>query len=477
VDRLLLLKIAGEIATKSPRTRRRFLRVLARNVRAALRRAGVRGAVEPRWSRLLVRTSDPQGAAQVLSRVFGLHSVSEAHPVPSDTLDGLVRGAAGAARERVRGRTFAVRVKRSGRHPFRSLDVATALGTALLPDSGGVNLDDPEVVVPVEVAGGEAFVLLDGRPGPGGLPVGIGGRVLSLFSGGFDSPVATWMAMRRGMSVDLLVYDLGGCGQVDAALEVARELSTRWGPGVEPTAHVVDMAPVVGALRERVESGIRQVLLKRSMYRAGTVLARRLGSEALVTGEALGQVSTQTLRNLTVADEAAGVPVLRPLVGMDKEEIIARARTIGTHDASERVQEHCAIASGRVQTAAKLRAVITAEGRIEESFIRAAVDTATSVDLLQWTPGPAPGHVLEDIPEGAVVVDVREAGEGEAVGDVRLPFSRIAEWAQGLDPQKTYVFVCSQGNRSEMVAHDLRARGVNAFSLAGGAGRLPTRAA
>jgi thiamine biosynthesis protein ThiI len=207
------------------------------------------------------------------------------------------------------------------------------------------------------------------------------------------------------------------------------------------------------------------------------VLARRLGSEALVTGEALGQVSTQTLRNLTVADEAAGVPVLRPLVGMDKEEIIARARTIGTHDASERVQEHCAIATGRVQTAAKLRAVITAEGRIEESFIRAAVDTATSIDLLQWMPGPPPGHVVEDIPEGAVVVDVREAGEGEAVGDVRLPFSRISEWAQDLDQQKTYVFVCSHGNRSEMVAHDLRARGVNAFSLAGGAGRLPTRAA
>jgi thiamine biosynthesis protein ThiI len=477
VDRLLLLKIAGEIATKSPRTRRRFLRVLARNVRAALRRAGVRGVVEPRWSRLLVRTADPQGATQVLCTVFGLHSVAEAHPVPSETLDGLVQAAAGAARDRVRGRTFAVRVKRSGQHSFRSLDVATALGTALLPDSAGVNLDEPEVVVPIEVADGEAFVLLDGRPGPGGLPVGVGGRVLSLFSGGFDSPVATWMAMRRGMSVDLLVYDLGGCGQVDAALEVARELAMRWGPGVEPTAHVVDLAPVVGALRDRVESGIRQVLLKRSMYRAGTVLAGRLGSEALVTGEALGQVSTQTLRNLTVADEAAGVPVLRPLVGMDKEEIIARARTIGTHDASERVQEHCAIATGRVQTAAKLRAVITAEGRIEESFIRAAVDTATSIDLLQWMPGPPPGHVVQDIPEGAVVVDVREAGEGDAVGDVRLPFSRISEWAQDLDQQKTYVFVCSHGNRSEMVAHDLRARGVNAFSLAGGAGRLPTRAA
>ncbi|HEV3475383.1 MAG TPA: tRNA uracil 4-sulfurtransferase ThiI [Actinomycetota bacterium] len=477
MDGVLLLKIAGEIATKSARTRRRFLRVLARNVRAALRRAGVRGAVEPRWSRLVVRTDDPERAGRALSAVFGLHSVSEAHPIPPGSLDELVKAAAAASRERVRGRTFAVRVKRSGDHPFRSPDVATALGTALLPDSAGVDLDDPEVTVRVEASDGEAFVLLDGRPGPGGLPVGVGGRVLSLFSGGFDSPVATWMAMRRGMSVDLLVFDLGGCAQVDAALEVARELATRWGPGVEPAAHVVDLAPVVSALRDRVDPGIRQVLLKRSMYRAGTVLARRLGCEALVTGEALGQVSTQTLRNLTVADEAAGVPVLRPLVGMDKEEIIGRARTIGTHDASERVQEHCAISTGRVDTAAKLGQVLTAEGRIDESFIHAAVDGSTSIDLLGWTPGPPPGHVIEDIPEGAVVVDVREPGEGEVVGDVRLPFSRVAEWGPGLDPERTYVFVCSHGNRSEMVAHDLRARGMSAYSLAGGAGRVPTRAA
>ncbi|MGH9283869.1 MAG: hypothetical protein ACRD0S_13145, partial [Acidimicrobiales bacterium] len=350
-------------------------------------------------------------------------------------------------------------------------------GTAWLPDSAGVDRGDPEGVVPVEISDGEGFILLDGTAGPGGLPVGVGGRVLSLFSGGFDSPVATWMAMRRGMSVDLLVCDLGGCGQVDAALEVARELAVRWGPGVEPTAHVVDLAPVVAALRDKVESGIRQVLLKRAMYRTGTLLAGRLGAEALVTGEALGQVSTQTLRNLTVADQASGLPVVRPLVGMDKEEIIARARTIGTHDASRRVQEHCAIATGRVETAARLGTVVIAEGRLDDSYGRAAVDGATAIDLLEWKPGPAPGHVVDELPEGSVVVDVREAGEGDAVGDLRLPFSRLAEWGQTLDRRRTYVFVCSQGNRSEMVAHELRGRGVDAYSLAGGIVRLPNRAA
>src|SRR5918996_1662017 len=409
MERLLVLKIAGEIGTKSARTRRRFLRTLTGNVRAALRRAGIRAETEPRWSRVLVRTDSPDAAADVLGRVFGLHSVSDAAVIRFGSLDELVAEAAELSRERVAGRTFAVRPRRSGEHAFRSIDVAVEM------------VDDP------------AYLTLDRRPGAGGLPVGVGGRAVALFSGGFDSPVAAWMAMRRGMAIDLATCDLGGCGQIDAALEVARELATRWAPGVEPRAHVIDLAPAVAALRARVEPGIRQVALKRAMYRAGTILAERLRADALVTGEALGQVSTQTVRNLAVAEDAAGVPVLRPLIGMDKEEILARARDIGTHDASLRVQEHCNIASGRVETAARLRHVIGAEGRLDDSFVEEAARAAVEIDLTTWQPGAPPGHVLDAPPEGAVVVDVREVEEGPLAGDLRLPFSRVSEWSDGLE--------------------------------------------
>jgi tRNA uracil 4-sulfurtransferase len=472
VERLLVLKIAGEIGTKSSRTRRRFLRVLNRNIRAALARAGVRATVESRWSRLVVRAEDRDRARDALVGVFGLHSIGDVVAVPFDSVEDIVASASELYRARVSGRTFAVRARRSGTHPFRSIDVATTLGTALLPGSAGVDLDHPQVTVPVDVVDGTAFVALDVRSGAGGLPVGVGGRALALFSGGFDSPVAAWMTMRRGIAVDLAVCDLGGCGQVDAALEVARDLTVRWAAGVEPQAHVVDLSPVVGALRARIEPRIRQVLLKRAMYRAGTLLARRLGAEALITGEALGQVSTQTLRNLSVAEDAAGVPVLRPLVGMDKEEIMRRARDIGTHDASLRVQEHCNIVTGRVETAARLRDVVTAEGQIEESFVRGSVERSEEIDLTEWRPGAQPEHVVESVPEGALVVDVREPGEGPDAGDLRLPFNRSAEWMPGLDPAKTYLFVCSHGNRSELVAHELRRRGVDAYSLAGGVAGL-----
>lgn len=472
----LILKIAGEIGTKSAPTRRRFLRALASNARAALRRAGIRGTVEPRWSRLFVRTDDA-GAPEALSRVFGVHSVAETGTVRFRSFEDLVSGAVPHLQPLVLGRTFALRVRRRGDHPFRSRDVAVALGDRLRELSAGVDLRHPDVELPIEISDDVAHLLKNPLRGPGGLPVGVGGRALALFSGGFDSPVATWMTMRRGVAVDLVVCDLGGCGQVDAALGVARELVMAWAPGVEPAAHVVDLTAVVAALRARVDPGIRQVVLKRAIYRAGTLMAQRLGAEALVTGEALGQVSTQTLRNLTVAEDATHLPVIRPLVAMDKDEIIGRARHIGTHDVSSRVEEHCDISTGRVETAARLHAVIGAEGRLDESFIAAAVDRAVHVDLTTWSPGPLPEHVVDEMPPDAVIVDVREPEEGPTVGELRLPFGQVREWSEGLDRSKTYLFVCVRGNLSEIVAHDLRRHGYDAYSLAGGVSRLPTRAA
>jgi len=468
----LMLKTAGEIGVKSPRTRRRFLRVLRRNARRALDRGGVEASVLAGWGRIMVRTDEPERAAEILSRVFGLHSASRVDTIPFDDLDDLVAKAAERSRERIRGRTFAVRPRRSGEHDFRSQDVAIKLGAALLEDSAGVNLDAPEVEVPVEIVNDEAHLVLDVTKGPGGLPVGTGGRALAMFSGGYDSPVATWMATSRGTSLELVVFDLGGCAQTDGALTVAKALADRWTPGVEPVAHVVDLLPVVAALTQRVEGRLRQVVLKRAMYRAATILADERQVDALVTGESIGQASTQTLRNLAVVERATTYPVLRPLVGMSKEEIMGRAREIGTHEASTRVREYCSITTGPVETAARFEEVAEADGEIEESVLRAAVEKRRTVELATWTPGPLPEYVVEEAPEGVTVIDIREQDEGSDVGDRRLPFSRLHEWMPGLDPKERYLFVCSVGSRSELVAEQLWGRGYKAYCLAGGAHRL-----
>jgi tRNA uracil 4-sulfurtransferase len=475
--RRLMVKTAGEIGVKSPRTRRRFVRILRENAHRALARHGVRGKVGQGWGRMLVRTDDPGRGREVLGRVFGFHSISDVTVLRFEGLDELVAQAADLYRNRVAGRTFAVRARRSGEHDFRSGDVNRALGTALLEASSGVDLDHPQEEVAIEIVDRHAYALLGSVPGAGGLPIGTGGRGVALFSGGFDSPVAAWMALSRGIALDLVICDLGGCAQTDGALHVAKELAVRWAPGVEPRAHVVDLLPIVAALTQHVDPRLRQVLLKRAMYRAGALVARNIRAEALVTGEALGQASTQTLRNLAVAEAAGEMPVVRPLVGMSKEEIIGRARDIGTHAASERVKEYCSISTGPVETAARLEEVLTAEGDVDASLIGLAVEKRRVVDLADWERGPLPAYVVEEPVEDAVVVDVRELDEGPDAGDLRLPFSRAEEWLPGLDRDASYLFVCSVGSRSEVLAQRLHERGYRAYCLAGGVRRMGPRAA
>jgi thiamine biosynthesis protein ThiI len=480
--RRLLVRLGGEVCTKSPRTRRRFLSVLTRNARSALHRAGVPAEVRQEWTRLVVSTPEPAAARDALSRVFGVHSVHETLPVPFTSLPDLVEGLVPLYAERVAGRSFAVRAKRRQRVPFSSHDLAVELGAALKPLATRVNLDNPDVEVVVEIHAGHADAILESTAGTGGLPLGTGGRAVALFSGGFDSPVAAWRVMRRGTQLDLLICDLGGCGQMDQALAVAKELALRWTAGLEPRFWVVDLAPVVLALTRRVNPKLRQILLRRAMYRAGCCLAEELAASALVTGESLGQVSTQTLGNIRTCEQAATVPVLRPLIGMGKDEILAQARAIGTYETSAKVQEHCSISPGKVETWSSPARIEAVEREVEaepltEAWIRGAVQRRRLVELRSWTPGALPDLVVESVPEGAVVVDVREPEEGPTAGDLRLPFSQAEELLAGLDQGKVYVLVCASGQRSYTIARELARRGFTAYSLTGGVKSLPSQTA
>lgn len=479
--RRVLVRLAGELGTKSPRTRRRFLNALVSNGAHALRAAGLHGSVRQEWSRIWADVPEGEAAAarQAMARLFGVRSAIEVLEVGFDSLDELVDRLAPLYAEQVRGHTFGVQARRAGTASVDPHDVAVALGAALLPVSAGVDLDHPQVPVPVLIGTGRAYACREETIGPGGLPLGSGGLTLALMSGGFDSPVATWQVMRRGVEVELVHFDLGGGGQVEAALTVARQLVTTWVPGRSVRIHVIDLAPLVQALQRDCDRRLRQVLLKRAMYRAASLLAHELGAEALVTGEALAQVSTQTLRSLAVCEAAADLPVLRPLIGMDKNDIIREARRIGTFEASERVQEHCSIAGvGPVITWPHRDAVESAESLVSEAATDAwtleRIAERQTFDLARWEPtAAAPSPEVDRVPEGALVVDVREPWEGDPFGDLQLPYSVALEQLHLLDADREYVLVCPAGTRSAALATRLRELGYRASSLRGGMERLP----
>jgi len=354
-----LAALSGEIVLKSPRTRPRFEKRLVKNVEAALPRFGAScGRVRIWEARLLVEDCGLGGyerAVEALLHVFGIHGATVAHVVEFEGLEDLAEKVAALAGDWVIGKKFAVRARRSGREPFTSLDMARVIGAALYPRSAGVDLRNPQVEVHVEARGHIAFIHRGMRRGPGGLPIGVEGRVLALFSGGLDSPLAAWMAAKRGAEVDLLHYVLASPASLHEAARVARLLASTWLHGYRPRLLALDLRPLTRAIAAMVRGDYRQVVLRLAMYSIAEALAEELGYDAVVTGESIGQVSSQTLKNLRAMHKVHPlcVPLLRPLAGLDKEEIVEHMRRIGLYEEASRTREYCRLAEGPVTTAAK----------------------------------------------------------------------------------------------------------------------------
>jgi tRNA uracil 4-sulfurtransferase len=400
-DRQLLLAPAGEIYLKSKPTRRRFRRFLRENLRAALSNAAPGVSVRDDERRLVVAGPADQleAAADAARRVFGLKRVSLVRVLSEGSLPDMVEAVAQVVEPRVTGRTFAVRVRRRGGQPWRTMQAERDIGTRLLAASGGVDLDNPEVEVRVEAFGDTIHVVERSWDGAGGVPLRTQDGALCLLSGGFDSAVAAWMVMRRGVPLHFVHFKLE-CAQSDHALAVAHELVRRWGAGTSPLAWVVDFGPARAELLERVPSRVRQVVLKQLMVAAADRLAQHTGRAALVTGESIGQVSSQTLAHLAAIDRSASRSVLRPLAGMDKEEIVAASRHIGTHDLSARAKEVCNLSPGKVAVGAGFAELDSASAHLTSTLVDEAVDGAAAIALTAWMPGMDPVPVVPVAPEG-----------------------------------------------------------------------------
>lgn len=474
-EALVLLRFSGELSTKAKATRRQFVTRLARNVRDALAAEGLEGGVERRYDRLFVRLREPRGR-EALQRVFGVQSLSLAERRPVSGLDDVVAHGEALFREAVRGRRFAVRARAVGAARAtapKGREVEVALGARLLPFAAGVDLDDPEVTVRIELYEDHAYYFTERLPGAGGLPLGTESRAVALVSGGFDSPVAAWHLLRRGVELDYVFCNLGGATHRLGTLRVMQVLARSWSYGSRPRLHAVDFEAVSRELRERTEPRYWQVILKRLMLRAAEAVARERHAHAIVTGEAVGQVSSQTLINLEAIGEVTSLPVLRPLVGFHKEEIIARAREIGTAPLSAVVDEYCALVPRRPATGARLQRIHEEEARMDLGLLERAVAAREVLDLRTVDPDDTGLPEIETtvVPEGAVVIDLRTRGEYQAwhaPGALHLDFGRAAEAYPSFAKDQAYVLYCEYGLKSAHLAEMMRRAGLEAWHFRGG---------
>jgi len=333
----------SEVAVKGPGSRPRMERLLASNLRQALARAGLGGRVERVPGRILVwDPGDAGAAARAAARVFGVKSASPAVAYKFESIDDIVEAGVGFFAPRLRGRSFRVTARRVGDHGFTSLDVERSLGAALLEAGAGpVNLKSPEAVAYVEVRGDTVFLYSEVIEGPGGLPLGSEEPSLVLYSGGFDSTAAWWLIWRRGSPADAAYFDVGAPEALENALKSARLLSRAWAHGHEPILHVADFTDAAAAVAELVSPRYRVIVLRRLMMEEAARLALERGYEALVTGESVGQVATQTIRNMRLIGANLPLPVIRPVSGMDKDEVTALTRRIGVYELVSKQVEAC----------------------------------------------------------------------------------------------------------------------------------------
>ncbi|MFQ5888179.1 MAG: tRNA uracil 4-sulfurtransferase ThiI [Candidatus Hydrothermarchaeales archaeon] len=329
----------GEIGTKSRQSRNRIEARLVKNIKKAIGK----NKVKRTFGRIYV-DSDSKKDAEKISRIFGVVSTSIAMKVASNFDTIIDEGAKYALSKIKENQTFAVRARRAGEHEFHSKDIEAELGAKI----GGitkarVDLEAPDKTIYVEVREDHAYIFDEIIKGVGGLPLGTQGEAVALVSGGIDSPVAAWMMMARGATPICLYMDtrpLVDERTVDRAIQTIEKLAEWKNDDIK--SYITPFGEVLMKLLKVEDYRLGCILCKRMMYRVGELVAEAEGAKALVTGENMGQVASQTLDNLYVIDEVIQrVPIFRPLIGMDKNGIIDLARRIGTYDISIRPANCC----------------------------------------------------------------------------------------------------------------------------------------
>ncbi len=481
---LALLRFSGELTLKASATRRRFTKRLIGNLKDALAATGLEGRVIRDHDRLYVEAHGA-GDLRVLARCFGVQSLSIVEERKWKTLDDLVNAGRELFGEAVKGKRFAVRVRRVGDRaqiPLQSRQLAVELGEVLNRSAAGVDLDHPEISVQVEVTSEQAFFFTETIRAPGGLPLGVEGRALALVSGGFDSAVAAWLLLKRGVGLDYLFCNLGGRAHQLGTLRVMKRIADDWSYGARPRLHSVDFDWVTRDIREKCEMRYWQVILKRMMLRAADQVAQQREASALVTGDCVGQVSSQTLQNLSVISEATAFPILRPLVGFNKDEIIAIARSIGTEELSKVVAEYCAMVPAKPATHAKLEAILRNEQKLDLEILQRAIEERSVINLreLDLEKHEIPQLQTSAIDDGSIVLDLRSlaAYRGWHYPDaLHLEFSKARAAYPHFDKAKSYVAYCEFGLKSAHLAELMRLAGFEAHHFSGGLWELIAYAA
>ena len=456
-----IVKVSSESFIKSRSVRSWHLDQLKRNVTKVLR--AIDGSVQVRGhsNRLEIDCSEAlAGACQRrMGDIPGIHSILtvDSSSLPDENaVEFLAKKSVEYYADVVAAKSFVVRCKRVGNHEFSSLDVERHVGGVLLRHSAdsSVNLKQPDVTVSIEILRDKVYFVKDKVLGLGGYPIGTQGTVLSLISGGFDSSVASYQMMRRGCRVNYLFFNLGGPAHSLGAQQAALFLWQKFGYSHGASFYSVSLDGLVAELMALPTQSLNGVLLKRAMMRVADMVANKSKISAMVTGESLAQVSSQTLTNLSVIDKGADHLVLRPLIAMDKMDIMQIAEDIGSAVFAKNMVEYCGVIAKKPTVAAALSEIEEAEKAMGDSWFYSALNSVNKVavsKIIEQVNAEPEVDVVSEINE-QILIDIRATEQALDGADLHIPFHKLNKRFETLAQDKEYLLYCDKGVMSQLHA-------------------------
>lgn len=465
-----IVKLQAEIAIKSRPVRKRFTKILDSNIKNVLRRVDEQVTTRVNWDNIEINSKNesPENRHQLIETLKCIPGVAQFIEVQQtdfiDLHDAFEKTLAVHAKT-IENKTFCVRVKRTGEHDFNSLKAEQYIGGGLNQsvESASVKLKNPQETIRIEINKDKLFIVTELHKGLNGFPIATQEDVLSLMSGGFDSGVSSYQMIKKGSRTHFCFFNLGGSAHEVGVKQVSYYLWNKFGASHRVKFFSVDFAPVVTEILEKVENGQMGVILKRMMMRAAAQIAEKMGIQALVTGEALGQVSSQTLTNLNVIDRVTETLILRPLTAYDKQDIIDIARKIGTEDFAKTIPEYCGVISKKPTVKAVLSKIEAEEANFDFSILDKVVEEARYCDIRDiGTEAEAEVPSIDAVSEldkNAVVIDIRSPEEEDenpleidGIEVKHIPFYKLATNFGDLPQNVDYYLYCERGVMSQLQA-------------------------
>jgi len=472
-----IIKFFPEITIKSQPVRLRFTKILTTNIRNLLKPYDNSLVVVRHWDYIEVRIKNSEFSLEicdVLTRIPGIHHILNVEERYYTNMHHIFEHTLEVYRTILIGKTFCVRVKRHGQHEFTSSYIERYVGGALKQHikNTKVNLTNPQIKIELVIDQDKLTLIRARYKGLGGFPIGTQEEVLSLISGGFDSGVSSYMLMRRGCRVNFCFFNLGGYIHEISVKQVAHYLWSHFSQSHRLRFITIDFIPIITEILKKVTDSQMGVVLKRMMVRAASQIAERYAIQALVTGEALGQVSSQTLTNLRLIDNVSDMLILRPLISYDKEEIIKLARKIGTEDFTRTMPEYCSIISKKPTVKAVKEQIETEESSFDFSILDYVVSKAKKIDIREFnhkimqqsTRLLVQIETVNQLTDNDILLDIRTEDEQEEkplnLDKVQtIPFYKLNSQFSKLDQSKTYLLYCNSGIMSRLQALYLHEQG------------------